>query len=180
LLPPSLLLCAREPQTRTRLISLPRVRYEPNPFGYFCPNPRTGLWRNQSCCVLSSSVEGRRSRRLERRALGIHRLWFTFTLRHVQTEQPDEEHVLSRVHRVIGLPKRWLMGRYQGAELAEHLDGYLNKFTFRFNRRTPPQRRRPVAGDPGSPPQRRRPVAGDPGSLRMTATTMLRTSDSGH
>jgi len=27
----------------------------------------------------------------------------------------------------------------------------------------PPQRRRPVAGDPGQPPQRRRPVAGDPG-----------------
>jgi len=29
--------------------------------------------------------------------------------------------------------------------------------------RFPPQRRRPVAGDPGFPPQRRRPVAGDPG-----------------
>jgi hypothetical protein len=29
--------------------------------------------------------------------------------------------------------------------------------------RLPPQRHRPVAGDPGLPPQRHRPVAGDPG-----------------
>jgi carotenoid cleavage dioxygenase-like enzyme len=56
--------------------------------------------------------------------------------RHVQTEQPDDEHVLPRVHRVIGLLKRWLMGTHQGAVSAEHLDDYLNEFTFRFNRRT--------------------------------------------
>jgi hypothetical protein len=30
--------------------------------------------------------------------------------RHLQTEQLEEEHVLPRVHRVIGLLKRWLMG----------------------------------------------------------------------
>jgi len=56
--------------------------------------------------------------------------------RHVQTEQPEEEHVLPRVHRVIGLLKRWLMGTHQGAVSADHLDDYLNEFTFRFNRRT--------------------------------------------
>jgi transposase-like protein len=56
--------------------------------------------------------------------------------RHVQTEQDDGEHVLPRVHRVIGLLKRWLMGTHQGAVSAEHLDDYLNEFTFRFNRRT--------------------------------------------
>jgi transposase-like protein len=56
--------------------------------------------------------------------------------RHVQTEQPDDEHVLPRVHRVIGLLKRTLMGTHQGAVSAEHLDDYLNEFTFRFNRRT--------------------------------------------
>jgi glucuronate isomerase len=33
----------------------------------------------------------------------------------------------------------------------------------------PPQRRRPVAGDPGFPPQRRRPVAGDPGFAESIA-----------
>jgi hypothetical protein len=31
------------------------------------------------------------------------------------------------------------------------------------SKRLPPQRLRPVAGDPGLPPQRLRPVAGDPG-----------------
>ena len=56
--------------------------------------------------------------------------------RHAQTEQPDDEHVLARVHRVVGLLKRWLMGTHQGAVSAEHLDDYLNEFTFRFNRRT--------------------------------------------
>jgi transposase-like protein len=53
--------------------------------------------------------------------------------RHVQTEQPEEEHVLPRVHRVIGLLKRWLMGTHQGAVSAEHLDDYLDEFTIRLD-----------------------------------------------
>jgi len=60
--------------------------------------------------------------------------WFPFTP--PLTGQPDDEHVLPRVHRVVGLLKRWLMGTHQGAISAEHLDDYLNEFTFRFNRRT--------------------------------------------
>lgn len=32
--------------------------------------------------------------------------------------------------------KRWLLGTHQGAVSAEHLDYYLDEFTFRFNRRT--------------------------------------------
>ena len=55
--------------------------------------------------------------------------------RHVQTAQPEDEHVLPRVHRVIGLLKRWMMGTHQGAISQEHLDHYLDEFTFRFNRR---------------------------------------------
>jgi transposase-like protein len=55
--------------------------------------------------------------------------------RHVQTAQPEDEHVLPRVHRVIGLLKRWMMGTHQGAIGQDHLDDYLNEFTFRFNRR---------------------------------------------
>ncbi len=39
------------------------------------------------------------------------------------------------VHRVASLLKRWLLGTHQGAAGAEHLDAYLNEFTFRFNRR---------------------------------------------
>lgn len=55
--------------------------------------------------------------------------------REVQTEQPEGEHVLPQVHLVIGLLKRWMLGTHQGAIGPEHLDDYLNEFTFRFNRR---------------------------------------------
>lgn len=44
--------------------------------------------------------------------------------------------LLPRVHRVASLLKRWLIGTHQGAVSAEHLDYYLDEFTFRFNRRT--------------------------------------------
>ena len=44
--------------------------------------------------------------------------------------------LLPRVHRVASLLKRWLMGTHQGAVSPEHLDYYLDEFTFRFNRRT--------------------------------------------
>jgi hypothetical protein len=36
---------------------------------------------------------------------------------------------------VASLLKRWLMGTHQGAVAQEHLDYYLDEFTFRFNRR---------------------------------------------
>ena len=44
--------------------------------------------------------------------------------------------LLPRVHRAVSLLKRWLMGTHQGAVSHEHLDYYLDEFTFRFNRRT--------------------------------------------
>jgi len=44
--------------------------------------------------------------------------------------------LLPRVHRVVGLLKRWLLGTHQGAVSVDHLDYYLDEFTFRFNRRT--------------------------------------------
>ena len=47
-----------------------------------------------------------------------------------------EEDLLPRVHRVVSLLKRWLMGTHHGAVSPEHLDYYLDEFTFRFNRRT--------------------------------------------
>jgi transposase-like protein/predicted RNA-binding Zn-ribbon protein involved in translation (DUF1610 family) len=56
--------------------------------------------------------------------------------RQIQKQQPtDAEHLLPRVHRVISLLKRWLMGTHQGGIAHEHLEDYLNEFTFRFNRR---------------------------------------------
>jgi len=43
--------------------------------------------------------------------------------------------LMPRVHRVISLLKRWLLGTHQGAVSRKHLDYYLDEFTFRFNRR---------------------------------------------
>ena len=43
---------------------------------------------------------------------------------------------MPRVHQVASLLKRWLLGTHQGAVRNEHLDYYLDEFTFRFNRRT--------------------------------------------
>ena len=42
---------------------------------------------------------------------------------------------LPAVHRVASLVKRWLLGTHQGAVEADHLQGYLDEFAFRFNRR---------------------------------------------
>lgn len=43
--------------------------------------------------------------------------------------------VLPAVHRVASLAKRWLLGTHQGAVEGDHLQSYLDEFTFRFNRR---------------------------------------------
>jgi transposase-like protein len=43
--------------------------------------------------------------------------------------------LLPRVHLVASLLKRWLLGTHQGALSPQHLDYYLDEFTFRFNRR---------------------------------------------
>jgi transposase-like protein len=58
---------------------------------------------------------------------------------HHRTISPQEaqpgEGLLPRAHRVVSLLKRWLLGTHQGAVSHEHLDYYLDEFTFRFNRR---------------------------------------------
>lgn len=43
--------------------------------------------------------------------------------------------LMPRVHRVASLLKRWILGTHQGAVSHEHLEYYLDEFTFRFNRR---------------------------------------------
>ena len=55
--------------------------------------------------------------------------------RQVQRQQDEGEHLLPRVHQVVSLLKRWLLGTHQGAVGHAHLDYYLDEFTFRFNRR---------------------------------------------
>lgn len=46
------------------------------------------------------------------------------------------DNLLPHCHRVASLLKRWMLGTHQGAISHEHLDYYLDEFTFRFNRRT--------------------------------------------
>jgi transposase-like protein len=43
--------------------------------------------------------------------------------------------VMPRVHTIASLLKRWLLGTRQGGIQQQHLDYYLDEFTFRFNRR---------------------------------------------
>ena len=43
--------------------------------------------------------------------------------------------LLPAVHRVAALAKGWLLGTHQGGVKPEHLQAYLDEFTFRFNRR---------------------------------------------
>lgn len=43
---------------------------------------------------------------------------------------------LHHCHLIISLFKRWLLGTYQGAVKPDHVDFYLDEYTFRFNRRT--------------------------------------------
>ena len=55
----------------------------------------------------------------------------------VQSSSGDPAHVsMPGVHRVASLLKRWLLGTHQGSVLSNHLQSYLEEFTFRFNRRT--------------------------------------------
>ena len=42
--------------------------------------------------------------------------------------------LMPRVHCVVALVKRWLLGTYQEGVSMEHLDAYLDEFTCQFNR----------------------------------------------
>ncbi len=56
--------------------------------------------------------------------------------RQVQRRQAEGEYLLPRVHRVVSLLKRWMLGTHQGAVGHGQREAYLDEFTFRFNRRT--------------------------------------------
>jgi transposase-like protein len=58
-------------------------------------------------------------------------------VRQIARKQGDVgENLLPLCNRVASLLKRWLLGTHQGAVSHEHLDYYLDEYTFRFNRRT--------------------------------------------
>ena len=55
----------------------------------------------------------------------------------VLSDSGDTAHVsMPGVHRISALLKRWLLGTHQGSFTPEHLQSYLEEYTFRFNRRS--------------------------------------------
>jgi len=55
----------------------------------------------------------------------------------ILSSSDDPAHVaMPDVHQIASLLKRWLLGTHQEAFSVEHLQSYLEEFTFRFNRRT--------------------------------------------
>ena len=55
----------------------------------------------------------------------------------VLSSSGDPAHIsMPGVHRVSSLLKRWILGTHQGSVVPDHLQSYLEEFTFRFNRRT--------------------------------------------
>jgi transposase-like protein len=68
---------------------------------------------------------------------GLGRFGYEHEISVLQNEERDAAgKLLPRVHLVVSLLKRWLLGTHQGAVSSRHLDYYLDEFTFRFNRRT--------------------------------------------
>jgi hypothetical protein len=66
---------------------------------------------------------------------GLEHLGYDREIHKIRGRPKDASKLLPRVHLVISLLKRWLLGTHQGAVASVHLPYYLDEFTFRFNRR---------------------------------------------
>ncbi len=54
----------------------------------------------------------------------------------VLSSSEDQAHIsMPGVHRIASLLKRWILGTHQGSFSTDHLQSYLEEYTFRFNRR---------------------------------------------
>jgi transposase-like protein len=66
---------------------------------------------------------------------GLDQLGYDHEVTVLRGKRKDAGKLLPRVHLVVALLKRWLIGTHQGAVSHKHLAYYLDEFTFRFNRR---------------------------------------------
>jgi transposase-like protein len=66
---------------------------------------------------------------------GLNKKGYQHEVTVLRGRRKDASKLLPRVHLVVSLLKRWLMGTHQGAVSHGHLAYYLDEFTFRFNRR---------------------------------------------
>lgn len=71
---------------------------------------------------------------------GLKRAGYKQRVRVISGSGKTASALLRRVHQIASLVKRWLLGTHQGAVSRDHLDYYLNEFTFQFNHRTPRHR----------------------------------------
>jgi transposase-like protein len=67
---------------------------------------------------------------------GLEKLGYVHERRIISGSGQPAHTLLPGPHRIASLLKRWLLGTHQGAVSREHLDYYLDEYTFRFNRRT--------------------------------------------
>jgi transposase-like protein len=65
----------------------------------------------------------------------VERTGYRHRVTFLKGQRESASGLLPRVHLAASLLKRWLLGTHQGAVSEEHLDYYLDEFTFRFNRR---------------------------------------------
>jgi len=66
---------------------------------------------------------------------GLEMKGYTHQVTVLKRHKQSATELLPRVHLVVSLLKRWLVGTHQGAISLQHLDYYLDEFAFRFNRR---------------------------------------------
>ena len=120
-------------------------------------NPR--MRRARACCLSWRSASSRAAWCIPtaRPAYsGLAKEGYVHQVTVVSRHKQSASELMPRVHRVMSLLKRWLLGTHQGAVSHKHLDYYLDEFTFRFNRRKSKSRgklfyrARPAGGGRGS------------------------------
>jgi transposase-like protein len=67
--------------------------------------------------------------------VGLSKKGYDHEVSPIRRRPKEASRLLPRVHLVVSLLDRWLLGTHQGAVSSRHLGYYLDEFTFRFNRR---------------------------------------------
>jgi transposase-like protein len=60
---------------------------------------------------------------------------YEHVIHNISQREESASELLTHIHLVVSLIKRWLLGTHQGAVSPKHLAGYLDEYAFRFNRR---------------------------------------------
>ena len=67
---------------------------------------------------------------------GLEGIGYKHEVKNIKRSGIPAHEVMPQTHRIASHLKRWLAGTHQGGVQIDHLDYYLDEFTFRFNRRT--------------------------------------------